>query len=226
MSRALERLAAVEAAVAELRAALEAGEAPDAPAATGVAATPPEPAPGAPLLAWGAKVSQTFRERVRWIAEDLEIGDGPLDGANKFMTCMAWESGRSFRADVKNMAGSGATGLIQFMPATAKGLGTTVEKLAAMTPEDQLNFVWKYFAPYKGRLKTLSDIYMAILWPAAVGKPESFVLWDRGERPTTYRQNAGLDVNADGRITKAEAAGKVAALLPEGLLPHNAGGWS
>jgi soluble lytic murein transglycosylase-like protein len=37
------------------------------------------------------------------------------------MACMAWESGRSFRPDVKNMAGSGATGLIQFMPTTAAG---------------------------------------------------------------------------------------------------------
>lgn len=224
MSRAaiLERLTAAEAALADLRALLEAEEVPEDAPATDLAPTPADPIPSPRLLAWGAKVSATFRERVMWIAGDLQIGSDPHDGANKLMTCMAWESGRSFRADVKNMAGSGATGLIQFMPATARGLGTTVDKLAAMAPEDQLNFVWKYFRPYQGKLKTLSDLYMAILWPAAVGKPESYVLWDRGERPTTYRQNGGLDVNKDGRITKAEAAGKVAALLPEGLLPHNA----
>lgn len=176
-----------------------------------------------PVLAWGAKVSPTFRERVRWLASDLDIGPAPGKPAPDWvMTWIAWESGRSFRADVKNMAGSGATGLIQFMPDTAIKLGTTVEKLAAMTPEDQLNFVWKYFEPYKGRIRSLADGYMAILWPAGVGKPESFVLWDQASRPTTYRQNAGLDVNKDGVITKAEAAAKVSALLPEGLAKGNA----
>ena len=214
--QALARLAELEAALAGLRAVLEAGE-------PGPAPSPPEGAALPRRMAWGAKVSAVFRERVLWIAEDLQIGDSPADGADKLMTCIAWESGRSFRPDVKNMAGSGATGLIQFMPATAKALGTTVEKLAAMTAEDQLNFVWKYFAPFKGRLKTLGDLYLAILWPAGVGKPESFVLWDRESRPTTYRQNAGLDVNKDGTITKAEAAAKVAALLPEGLKEGNAG---
>lgn len=172
-------------------------------------------APGKRRLAWGARVSAEFRDRAIWLAEDL--GFDPDD----LMTCIAWESGRSFRPDVRNMAGSGATGLIQFMPTTARGLGTTTDALAAMRAEDQLNFVWKYFEPFRGKLKTLSDLYMAILWPTAVGKVESYVLWDRDSKPTTYRQNAGLDGNRDGRITKAEAAAKVAALKPEGLRPGN-----
>lgn len=163
-------------------------------------------------LAWGAKVSPTFRDRVRWIAEDLELDP------NDLMACMAWESGRSFRPDVKNMAGSGATGLIQFMPSTARGLGTTTDELAAMTAEDQLNFVWKYFSPYKGRLKSLPDIYMAILWPKGVGQPDDYALFTGG---VAYRQNAGLDTNKDGRVTKREAAAKVMGLLAEGLRPGN-----
>lgn len=175
-----------------------------------VADAPPAPPSGG--LAWGAKVSAVFRDRVRWIAEDLELN------ANDLMACMAWESGRSFRADVKNMAGSGATGLIQFMPSTARALGTTVEALAKMTAEDQLNFVWKYFKPHKGRLKSLADIYMAILWPAAVGKPDDYALFTGG---VAYRQNAGLDSNRDGRVTKIEAARKVLGLLEEGLRPGN-----
>ena len=157
-----------------------------------------------------------------WLADDLDIGPAPgHPEPNWVMTWMAWEAGRSFRADVKNMAGSGATGLIQFMPTTAIGLGTTVDKLAAMTPEDQLNYVWKYFLPWSGKIRSLSDGYMAILWPKAVGQPEDYVLWDRESRPTTYRQNAGLDTNGDGQITKRETAAKVAALLPEGLKPGN-----
>lgn len=168
-------------------------------------------------LAWGAKVSKTFRDRVFWIETQLGMP------ADYLMAAMAFESGESFRPDVRNAAGSGATGLIQFMPATARSLGTTVERLAAMTAEDQLNYVYKYFKPYNGRLKTLADVYMAILWPRAVGKPESYVLWTRDKEPTTYRQNAGLDADKNGAITKAEAAGKVQASWSRACSPARYG---
>lgn len=153
-------------------------------------------------IRWGAKVSDTFKERVIWIGEDL--GFDP----NWLMDCMAFESAETFRPDIRNAAGSGATGLIQFMPRTAVQLGTTVDALADMAAEDQLNFVWKYFSPYKDKIKSLDDMYMAILWPRAVGKPDDYVLFS-GASTTAYRQNAGLDVNKDTRITKAEACAKV-----------------
>lgn len=170
-------------------------------------------------LAWGAKVSPAFRDKVRVIAADL--GCDP----NDLMACMAWESGRSFRPDVANMAGSGAIGLIQFMPTTAAGLGTSCAALAKMTAEAQLDYVAKYFAHYRGRLHTLADIYMVILWPAAVGKPDAEILFDKDDRehPARYRQNAGLDINKDGHVTKAEAAAKVLAIRAEGLRPLNVG---
>ena len=113
--------------------------------------------------------------------------------------------------------------IIQFMPSTAVSLGTTTAKLARMSAEDQLNYVFKYFEPWKGRLRNLGDVYMAILWPLGVGKPDSFVLWEKGKRPTTYRQNAGLDANKDGKITRAECLGKITAMRAEGFLPKNAG---
>lgn len=163
-------------------------------------------------MAWGAKVSETFRERVRWLGKQLGVEPGDL------MACMAWESGRTFSPSVKNMAGSGATGLIQFMPSTAQALGTTTDELAAMTAEDQLNYVFKYFEPYKGRLHGLSDVYMAILYPRAVGQPDDFALFTSG---IAYRQNAGLDTNEDGRVTKAECAAKLYAIRAEGLRPEN-----
>ena len=166
-------------------------------------------------IAWGSHVSPTFRSRVWWIAETLELDPDDL------MACMAWESGETFSASIKNAAGSGATGLIQFMPSTAVALGTSTAKLARMTPEDQLNFVYKYFKPYKGRLNNLGDIYMAILWPKGVGQADSYVLWDKGKMPTTFRQNAGLDVNKDGKVTRAECLKKIKEKLAKGRLPAN-----
>lgn len=173
--------------------------------------SPVEPPSPERLIAWGKKVSSTFKERVLWIADSL--GTNP----DYLMACMAWESAETFRPDIKNAAGSGATGLIQFMPKTAKGLGTTVQALAAMTAEDQLRFVYKYFQPYAGRLNNLGDVYMAILWPKGVNKPDHFVLFDRKKTPTTFRQNAGLDVNHDGLVTRAECLVKVNEKLAKGL---------
>lgn len=177
----------------------------------------PDGQPGAAgqPLAWGAKVSSEFRDKVRAISGRL--GCAPDD----LMSCMAWESGRSFSPSKKNMAGSGATGLIQFMPATAKALGTSTAALGALTAEQQLDYVEKYFQPYKGKLNTLADLYMAILWPLGVGKPMEYILWSETGRPTTYRQNSGLDSNTDGLITKAECAAKLYAMKAEGQRPEN-----
>lgn len=191
-----------------------------------------------PAMCWGARVSRTFRDRVRWIAAELDMPT--LTGADDLMACMAWESNNTFSPSVRNMAGSGATGLIQFMPSTAlaffhsaaeikamnaaekaaKGRQAT-DRLAALTAEDQLNYVYKYFRPFKGRLRNLGDVYMAILWPAGVGQPDSFVLWDKATRPVHYRQNAGLDVDKNGTITRAEAVAKVNARRADGFRPGN-----
>jgi hypothetical protein len=168
-------------------------------------------------IAWGSHVSPVFRERVWWIADTLGLNPDDL------MACMAWESGETFSPSVKNAAGSGATGLIQFMPSTAVSLGTSTAKLAAMAAEDQLNYVYKYFRPFAGRLNNLGDIYMAILWPKAVGRSDEYVLWDAGQSPTTFRQNAGLDVNRDRKVTRAECLSKIKQKLAKGLRPENLG---
>lgn len=165
-------------------------------------------------MAWGARVSATFRERVRWIADQLGIDP------NFLMACMAFESARTFSSNIHNPASS-ATGLIQFMRATALGLGTTVEALAQMTPEDQLNYVYKYFASYAGKLHTLADVYMAILYPKAIGQPETYAMFVAGT--DNYVVNAGLDADKDHIVTKQEAASRVAALLQEGLEEGNIG---
>ena len=173
-----------------------------------------------PTLAWGAKVSETFRDRVWWIADELTRRQGSLFDANWLMACMAFETGERFTANVKNPKSS-ATGLIQFMRTTAIDLGTTVEKLAKMTAEDQLNYVFKYFDKMikaKGPIRSIDDCYMAILWPAGIGKPMEYKLWVKGS--STFTVNAGLDMNKDSVITKAEAAAKVMEKLVKGLQPQ------
>jgi hypothetical protein len=121
---------------------------------------------------------------------------------------MAFETGRTFNPALRNSIG--ATGLIQFIRPTAIGLGTTTDYLATLTRVQQMDWVLKYFKAgpiRKLSSVTLEDLYMAIIWPAAVGKPDSYILFS--EPSKAYTQNKGLDKNNDGHISKEEAASKV-----------------
>lgn len=161
-----------------------------------------------PEIAWGKKVSPAFKSKVISISGTLGCDPSHL------MSAMAFETGESFSPSVKNKV-SGATGLIQFMPTTAKSLGTTTAALAAMTAVQQLAVVEQYLTPFKNKMHTLSDVYMTILFPKAVGKPEAFVLFAAPSK--AFVQNQGLDKNKDGVVTKAEAAAKVQAKLLKGM---------
>ena len=157
-------------------------------------------------IAWGAKVSAAFKAELIEIAGRIEVDP------NYLISAIAFETGETFSASIRNR--NGATGLIQFMPGTAIELGTTTDDLAAMTAEEQLNYVEKYFNPYKNRLETIEDVYMAILWPAAIGKANSWVLFSNPS--AHYNRNSGLDTNQDGVVTKEEAAAMVKARLLKG----------
>ena len=150
---------------------------------------------------------QSFKESVSATAKRLGISEDDL------YAVMAFETGGTFNPAEKNKAGSGATGLIQFMPETAKGLGTTTDELAKMSRTEQMKYVEKFLSNKGISGKGLSDVYMAVLFPAAVGKPDDFVLFGKGAMSgytgTAYEQNKGLDANNDGSITKAEASAKV-----------------
>ncbi len=162
-------------------------------------------------LAWGAVVSPAFRARVYTLCDRLGWTE---DHASWLMACIAFETGRTFSPSVRNPR-STATGLIQFMAGTARALGTSITALSRMDAVEQLAWVEKYFQAQADRIHTLDDLYLAILWPAAVGKPASHLLWPIGV--PAYAANRGLDANRDARITKGEAAAKPRALLAEGL---------
>lgn len=165
-------------------------------------------------VAWGKRVSPEFRSKAVAMAHRLGLDPSVL------MAVMAFETGRQFSSKTVNRR-SGATGLIQFMPKTATALGTSTKALAAMSELRQLDYVERYLKPYAGRMTDLPSAYMAVLWPAAVRKPLSHVLF--AAPGAAYEQNKGLDADKDGKITKAEAAAKVQRLLVEGMRPENFG---
>jgi hypothetical protein len=122
---------------------------------------------------------------------------------------IAFETRSTWSPSVRN-PGSTATGLIQFLSETANNLGTTTEELAAMTREEQMVYVGKYLEPFKGRIRNVGDLYMAIHWPAGVGKPDDYVMYREGDGTNNYRLNRNLDAEpADGVITRGEAVARV-----------------
>jgi len=133
------------------------------------------------------------------------------------MAVMSFESGGSFSPSIRNPV-SGATGLIQFIPPTARGLGTSTAELSRMSPVEQLEFVEKYFSQpqYAGKLGSVEGLYSAVLSGQAKPNPDdtlpNFV---RGH--INYTQNAPLDINGDGRITSGEASSEVVSRLYGGV---------
>ena len=92
---------------------------------------------------------------------------------------------------------TGATGLIQFMPKTARSLGTTVEELRNMSAAQQMRFVEKYFESVNlPRGASAGTLYAYVFLP---GRAQRQILAQAGE--SFYEANRGLDMNRDGMIT-------------------------
>lgn len=123
---------------------------------------------------------------------------------------MSFESG--FNPAAVNSQ-SNATGLIQFMPSTAKNLGTTVSALRAMSFQEQLPYVIKYFGEKAG-LRSLEDTYLKVFYPKAIGQSNNWVVAREGE--AVYTQNASFD-NGKGYITKGDITSTIRNVYNAGV---------
>jgi hypothetical protein len=133
-----------------------------------------------------------------------------LDPVN-VATVIEFESARTWSPSKRNPT-SGAVGLIQFMPETAKALGTSSSELAGMTFLQQLPFVTKHFERAGiPRLKRLVDTYAAVFWPAAIGTDPSFVIAESGS--PVYDSNRSLDPKGTGKITTGDLAAVMQTVL-------------
>lgn len=149
---------------------------------------------------------QEFLDKVKVISRQLQIDPDDL-------MCVMWlESGLNshiVNALAVKAGIEGATGLIQFMPSTAKSLGTTTTKLKNMTNVEQLDYVYKFFKPYVGRIKDFTTLYMITFYPVSV-KHQDDDKWIFGseqslERAKVVRNwNPGFDVSGNGYITMSD----------------------
>jgi hypothetical protein len=75
---------------------------------------------------------------------------------------------------------TGAIGLIQFMPKTARHLGTSTHQLAKMSGTEQLDYVYKFLKPKVRPGMDIGDMYMAVFLPSYVGAAPNTVLGKKG----------------------------------------------
>lgn len=108
-----------------------------------------------------------------------------------------------------------ATGLIQFMPATAANLGTSIEALKTMSNVQQLFYVQKYLQPYRGKINSYQDLYFAIFFPLAINKADNWILQTSSLAASKIaQQNATYDLNKDGILTVAEVRQAILKKVP------------
>lgn len=131
--------------------------------------------------------SPEFFNKLKSISERLGVSTSDL------LRIMTYETKGTLNPAIQNDIG--AVGLIQFMPSTARELGTSTAALKKMTAVQQLDYVEKF---YRNNGVTagmgLGDLYLMTFMPAAVkdNKPDDFVLgvdpksknWSLGEKNT------------------------------------------
>ena len=101
-------------------------------------------------------------------------------------------------------------GLIQFMPSTARSLGTTTAVLKRMNNVQQLDYVLAYLRPYRGKMKRWIDVYLAVFYPKAMGNPNFVITSD-----IVAKQNRIFDLNRDSDITVKEIETALRKSIPE-----------
>ncbi|WP_310555886.1 hypothetical protein [Flavobacterium sp.] len=139
-------------------------------------------------LIWGNKVSCDFRKKVVAIAKGLNLPQENNEGANWLMAVMALETGRSFSPTVgtfkkhKDNSKIGYVGLIQIGKDAATDLKVNRTDLLKLNGVEQLEYVEKFFKQdkFKDKLKTKTDLYLAVNYPNACGKgtEKDYVVYD------------------------------------------------
>lgn len=146
-------------------------------------------------LYWGKHF--TCQERKKIIDISNRLGCKP----DYLTSAMALETGGTFNPAIVNSLGY--TGLIQIGSLAAEDInrrkGTNITagnngNLKNMSKLDQLTYVEYYLEPFKGRLNTLADFYLAILMPVDCGKGNQ-------RNHVVFDKNIALDYK-DGKVVK------------------------
>jgi hypothetical protein len=84
-----------------------------------------------------------------------------------------------------------------------------------MTAVQQLDYVEKYLKAYKGKYKNYIDVYFAVFFPLAIGKPDDWVIQANGiSALKVYNSNPAFRVLKDGKLRVWEVKKVMLEKLP------------
>lgn len=135
---------------------------------------------------------------------------------NWLLGVMYFETAGTLSPSKKNSIGS--VGLIQFTRdsgagengqrkeyKTIQGKRYFLTDIAKMTFTNQMELVELYLMPYKGKMNSYLDVYLAVFFPLAMDKDDSFVLKTNTLSASLIaKQNPIFDSNKDLKITRKE----------------------
>ena len=154
---------------------------------------------------------KAFHDKVRQIAARLGVNPSDL------IRIMHFETNGEMKASTPGPGG--CVGLIQFCPIAQQSLNITGQALAQMTEVEQLDYVEKFFKFWKlPRGADLGTLYMAVLLPIGLNKPNNFVLGVEGDttllgsritRGDVYRDNPSFRVKGKRYFTVGDVRDKI-----------------
>ncbi|MGL6107263.1 transglycosylase SLT domain-containing protein, partial [Romboutsia sp.] len=149
------------------------------------------------------KVAQLYQ--VSYNEAKMLCTDGNIDA--NWLLAVIWIESRFNRRAVSPI---GARGYIQFTPKTLNG--------GVLNDSTEFTLTREYIKFYSKKIKSYEDLYLAIFFPKALNKPDSYVLaTQRFSAYTIAKSNPILNLNKDSLLTKAEVKLAAFELLPDSL---------
>ena len=153
-----------------------------------------------------------FKKKVEEISQGLGINP------NWLMVVMFKESGLDSKSQNKSTR---ATWFIQFMPDTAKALGTTLEELKNLSPLSQLDYVEKFYEMNsKIGYSSLKDLYLTTFFPVArkyMDDPNYVFETKKISREQVAKNNPGIALKWATRITMKDFDDYIARLVDKNV---------
>ena len=173
---------------------------------------------------WSGKITCEERKKVLEVCASLWGESKKVEKASELMSIFHLETGNKTPFSPSADNGKGYVGLVQFSEASAKSLGTTQAKLKAMTFIEQMDYVKKYLEKNKDKLTTLTDFYLQVIKPNAVGhgSEPDYIVFDEsisvpdGDGSTTSYEQRMKNITQEPWVTKYGYASNGSFMLEEG----------
>ena len=173
---------------------------------------------------WSSQITCEERKKVLEVCASLWGEDKKVEKASELMAIFHLETGTkdSFKPYADN--GVGYSGLIQFSDATAASVGTTRAALKKMTFIEQMDYVKKYLEKNRNKLTTLTDFYLQVIKPNAVGNGGNpdYILFDEsisvpdGDGSGTSHEQRIKNITREPWVTKYGYSSNGTFMLEEG----------